>query len=79
MSSEDSRPVQEPPDQRDCEEKEAVYVPIIIMVNMDPPHHTVFPPTNFQNPNSPGWHDPLGAKHNQTGLQELLAGQSICR
>ena len=50
MSSEDARPVQEPPDQRDCEEKEAVYVPIIIMVNMDPPHHTVVPSSNFQNP-----------------------------
>jgi len=43
VSSEDSRPVQEPPDERDGEKKEA------------------------------GWHDPLSAKHNQTGLQELLA------
>ena len=27
-----------------------MYVPIIIMVNMDPPHHTVVPSSNFQNP-----------------------------
>ena len=33
----------------------------------------------FSKSLSPGWHDPLSAKHNQTGLQELLAGQSICR
>ena len=50
VSSEDARPVQEPPDQRDGEEKEAVYVPTIIMVNMDPPHHIVAPSSNFQNP-----------------------------
>ena len=48
MSSEDARPVQEPPDQRDGEKKEAVYVQSIII--MDPPHHTVVPSLNFQNP-----------------------------
>ena len=39
VSSEDARPVQEPPDQRDGEKKEAVYVQSIINQSLSWTHH----------------------------------------